>query len=434
MHILKRQIGPFVVILMSLSPLISWYFAMSPFRLRFINAFSTYTTFGQISSLVGFAMFSLDLCLSTRLEFFEDFFGGMDRVYVIHHVLGGLAFICFMLHPVFLASAYLTYSPHQAAMMFLPGLDWARNTGIAALGFMMAILLLTFYRTIPYNIWRLLHQLLGAVFFVGVIHSFFIPSDISRDPMLRYHMLFFVVIGAIAYMYRTVFGSLLVRHSQYVLVMARQLNKNVVEISLRPAKRPLSYKPGQYVFVSFRDPSISKEVHPFSISSASTENMLVLTIKAEGDYTSQLVNLSSNALAVVEGAFGRFTYRNFTNRHQVWIAGGIGITPFFSMAKELASTPDYAVDLYYSVHDPEEAVYLTDLQNLAEKNPSFRVIPYVSTVSGRLSAAVIEKMSNGLGDKDFFLCGPPPMMHSMTQQLAKKGVKPAHVHFEEFQL
>jgi len=212
----------------------------------------------------------------------------------------------------------------------------------------------------------------------------------------------------------------------------RRLAQDVVEVDLQNIKRPLVFAPGQFIFVSFKDPGISDEIHPFSISSAPTEQELMITIKAEGDYTKHLLKLKEGTKAYAEGPFGAFRYDLCPNNDQIWIAGGIGITPFLAMAKTLQQHPTIHVDLYYTMHDESEEVYVEDLQILSKQTTNLAVAPFYSTKHGRLKAEIIAQASGDLTRKDIFLCGPPIMMRSLTSQFLTLGVPKEQIHSEEF--
>ncbi len=81
---------------------------------------STMLNLGRITGLVGTVMYALNLVYATRLRFLEDWFGGLNRVYIAHHMLGGLALVMLSFHPLFLALRYVTTNIKQAALLLVP--------------------------------------------------------------------------------------------------------------------------------------------------------------------------------------------------------------------------------------------------------------------------------------------------------------------------
>jgi predicted ferric reductase len=204
---------------------------------------------------------------------------------------------------------------------------------------------------------------------------------------------------------------------------------------MKPVGERMSYKPGQFIFIRFAKSGtkLSKEWHPFSISSGDKDGLLQVSVKGLGDYTNSLMQIKNGAVAKIEGAYGRFSYNNFKNMNQIWVAGGIGITPFISMAKSLPDS-GYKIDLYYSVKTVSELIDWEKLYGAAMvSNNNFRVMPYMGDrTREHLTADFIEKNSGSLHGKDIFICGPPPMMQSLRKQFKTKGVPGARIHSEEF--
>lgn len=429
----KRHIGWISIVVISLSPIIPWLLAMTPVSLRFMNINSTMTSIGELLALVGVTMFCLSIVLSTRLKLFEDYFGGMNQVYIAHHIYGGIAFVLLLFHPLALATALLPYSIKSAALYLLPGADWSINFGIATLLLMMSLLILTFFITLPYRMWLFTHKFLGVAFFLASIHGLNVSSDISRSIVMKYYMGFFFSLGLFAYLCRTVFGKYLIKRYRYTVTQVKTIQDNTVEITVTPEQKTLAFSPGQFVFLSFRSKGVTREIHPFSITATNDQHQLIFAIKAEGDYTATLKNLQSGDTALLEGSFGRFSYQRVNNKKQIWIAGGIGITPFISMAKSIINLA-YQIDLYYTVRSEQEAVYVTDLQNIARENSNVRFFPWFTSTQGRLTAASIAKTSGDLAHKEFFICGPPPMMKSLRKQLRELSISNNLIHTEEFSI
>ncbi|MGZ6004755.1 MAG: ferredoxin reductase family protein [Candidatus Saccharimonadales bacterium] len=450
----EHWIGWLVTIVLCLVPVIMW---LQLHPLNTIAGFpSIMLAVGRVTGLVGMIMYALNLVYSTRLKFLERWFGGLNRVYIAHHLLGGLALVMLSLHPFTLALRYVQVSMKQAALLLLPnGLtpisalfktgtaehlivleQWAVFLGIVAFWGMVGLLLVTFFIKIPYRLWLFTHKFLGAAFFLAGLHVLFVTSDTSKNGALKYYILLMSLIGILAFIYRTLMGSILIRKYRYKVDRVQVVAGNVTHMYMSSAEKLLSFKPGQFVFVRFlngKQDKINREWHPFSISSAPGDGSLRLSVKGLGDYTNNLVAIRPGTTAEIEGAYGRFTYTNFKNMNQIWIAGGIGITPFLSMAASLPND-GYKIDLYYSVKTESEVIDWNKLYDTAmSRSGNFRVIPYVGDKQkGFLNADYIEQTSGGLTGKDFFICGPPPMMKSMRDQLKKKHIPRSAIHSEEF--
>jgi predicted ferric reductase len=420
------------VVLFSMIPVIIWLL-IAPLSFRFNGMGATLTSIGQITGLAGTVLFSLNLILSTRHKYLEKIYYGMNRAYVNHHLLGGISFIFLMIHPLVLAINYLQFSLELAARFLLPDPgNLAKTYGVIALVLMIILLVLTFYFRPRYDIWKLTHKFLGLAFFLASLHVYFVPSDVSRSPVLRYYMLFFLILGLISIIYRTILGGS--RKWKYRVVKLSELaTQSIYELELEPINEPMPYESGQFVFIAFRDRFIKHESHPFSISSASSEKNIKFVIKNLGDFTSSIKEVSVGSEARLEGPFGKFNYKNFPN-DQIWVAGGIGITPFLGMAQEIISTKNRKATLFYAVNKRMEAVYLDELEKLASVYDNFQVISYVSEEKGRISAEIINGLSAGIKNKDILLCGPPPMMKSLRKQFLDLGIINDNIHSEEFSL
>lgn len=429
--LLKRKLGWPILLGFSFFPVILWSFAVLPISYRFYNTYATLESFGIVTGLIGITMFSLSLVLSSRMEVFEDFFGGMNRVYIAHHILGGTSFIFLLIHPLLLAFSRITISWQSAAQLLIPGTDIWINLGITALSLMISLLVITFFIKLPYQIWRFTHKFMGLVFMLGAMHAVFVSGAFGGFKPLAYFMYFVITIGFLAYGYRTLAGRFLVQRKKYTVTDVIQVSPTVTQVAMTPVGKPIKAIPGQFIFVSFASTGVTNETHPFSVSTISPDGSISISAKSSGDYTATLASIKPGEIASVEGAFGRFNYALYKNFNQVWIAGGIGITPFLSMAQQLKD-PQYQVTLYYSVRTPDEAVYLQELIQLGSTNPNFKVIPFYSKTMGRLSAETIAKQVGDITKFDFFICGPPPMMKSMKEQLKKLNIRETKIHSEEF--
>ena len=113
----------------------------------------------------------------------------------------------------------------------------------------------------------------------------------------------------------------------YTVSAVTRLNETTMDVSLEPVSRPIAFNAGQFVFLAIGGAG-GWQRHPFTVASAPTERRLDVSVKAVGDYTRDLYQqLRAGTPARVAGPFGGFDYRK-GGPSQIWIAGGIGITPF----------------------------------------------------------------------------------------------------------
>lgn len=428
---MKKHAGMIMIILLAIAALALWYAHASHFPLWGGLALNA-RTLGKIAGLIGMTLFSINMVLSARLKFLEPYFEGLPNIYKKHHLIGSIAFGLLLFHPVFLGAQFLPVSVALAAQFFIPSFSNLPTLfGSLALSVMVIALFITFYVNIAYPRWKFSHQFLGLAFALAGMHVFLIPSDVSRYLPLKFFMFLLFAAGVAAFIYRSLLGRFLVRRYTYIVQEVISRGAGIAEISLSPLGSAMPYRAGQFVFVSFLNKNISAEPHPFSVISKENDPDLRLAVKKLGDFTQKIDQVPTGSEVRLEGAYGNFASMGNSNRDQIWIAGGIGITPFLSMARSLPGKEK--IDLYYAVRNEGEAVFKQDLAQIAASRPSFKIIPFFSDTRGRLTAQEVNKTS-GLKGKEIYICGPTAMMQNLRSQLNRLGVSNNVIHSEEFAL
>lgn len=421
----------YIIAFLTCIPVIIWVF-MEPLGFRFSDFLSTTTSIGQILGLVGMTLFSLNLILASRLKLLDKYFKGLDKVYVNHHKIGAIAFSLLLFHPIFLVIEYLAISLREASLFFVPFVDMPITWGILSLALMIFLLVLTFYSKIKYHVWKLSHKFMTIVFVFAVLHMLFISSDVSRNGLLRYYILSLAIIGLILSVRKAFFDKVLVKKFKYIIKKVNRLNENIAEIEMEALGEKMPFESGQFAFFNFISDVVDTESHPFSISSSDKENVLKIVFKNLGDYTSNLMNLKTGDKVLIDGPYGHFSYKKAENKNQIWIAGGIGITPFLGMAETLE--PGYDIDMFYSVREVKEAVYQNQLNEFTQTNKNFRYNLWESKGKGFLTAQAIADRVTNYKDKDIFLCGPALFMESLKKQFVLLGIDIKKIHYENFNL
>jgi predicted ferric reductase len=388
------------------------------------------TSLSQVLALTGLLLMMVNLTLSTRLKMVEDLWGGLDKVYEAHHLTGKTAFFVILAHPLLLAVQLLP-DVSLALQYAVPGSYLPYNFGIFAVYVMLFAFLFILAVKLPYHWWKRTHQVLGLAALFAGIHAYLIPSDIAVYLPLRIWMMTWVALGNAAFLYIFFFYNRIGDVFVYRISKVEKIH-DVVNITAVPRKRKIVFEPGQFAYVSFPNPLIGSEQHPFSFSSAPGEESVRICAKAIGDYTSRLHLLKEGDVMYVKGPYGRFGRKFLRDRSPlVWIAGGIGITPFLSMLRHREIAANRKILLYYSFRDAE-GIFAGELKKLTSRLSGTRLEIWDSSQKGRFTVSQIQKPLALYGDYTVQLCGPVPMMENLEKQFRDIGVRRDRIVYEKF--
>ena len=306
--------------------------------------------------------------------------------------------------------------PWRAAGVRISGLPWVRSLRRVFGG---------------YTRWRTLHRTTGLFVAAGFVHGL-LDGAAFGSSLLRWSYLVVGGVGVGAYAYRELLARYFVPVHDYEVAGVRPIGSDLLELEFRPLGRRFAFVPGQFalIYIEGKD---GWHRHPFTIASARDEDNVRVTVKALGDFTSNIRQLVEPGMpAVIGGAQGRFDHRRGTER-QLWVAGGVGVAPFLSW---LRSADEDAlaerVDFFYSVKGP--APFADELRAIAGRHPRLNLYLVDTGVEGHLTP---ERVLAAAGDGDpsrlsVFMCGPAGMLRTFEVQLRKAGVRSAHIHREYF--
>ena len=423
---MTRKLGNCAIIVLVILNVIVW-FAFPPIndgRENFARAYA-----GEVLGSTVIVLMACSLFLSTRPKWAETFFGGLDKMYLTHRRTSTSAFLLLFAHllTVPITTVNLRLGNYLAMIAF---------TGI------VVIVLITLAPRIPflnkftgetYEGWKNLHRYIGIFFILGFIHSLTIPAPLDALIAISWVQIFFII-GTVSYLYTEFFGRFFKKFRPYTVEAVGHPNASCTEVTLRAKQDPIKkQRAGQFLFVRFPGDKILDESHPFTISSAPSEDVLRLTIKASGDFTRYLSRtLQAGTPAIVEGAYGLFDYKTGGPK-QVWIAGGIGLTPFLAFIRDMDGNLRHTIDLYYTVRHRDEALFLDEIEEVAKKNPGLNVHIRFSATDGSLTVdELLENAGGDLRDHDIYMCGPLPMLQAFSRRLKELAVPTGQIHFEEF--
>lgn len=386
----------------------------------------------QILALLGTVLMSVTVLLSTRSKPVEKIFKGLDKTYWVHQFLGTVSFLFVLHHPILLVVQSLP-QVKMAMLYLLPSSDIAYSLGVFGLYLMIASFIFMIFIKIPYHIWKLSHKLLGFGFLLGSAHALFITSDMSNSLPLRLWITGFLALGIGSVVYRiflyAFFGP---KHNYSVARIERAID--VVTVYLRPkTQKKLDFESGQFAYVSFENKITGKESHPFSIASSPKEELLKLSAKIVGDYTLKLTQLREGDNVMLYGPYGEFTMSRFNNKNCLWIAGGIGVTPFLSMlSEERYKCSSNSICFYYTYGKKDEGLFLNEINSLVTKTSNVRFYDWCSKEKKRLDLKEIMSKINLRALDAVLMCGPTPMMEGFKKQFLLAGVPEQKIVYENF--
>lgn len=380
----------------------------------------------------AFSLMAINLFLSARPRLLEPAFGGLDRLYQMHKWIGvGLL-------PLLLF--------HKFVGMDLDGSIIATGLAktavdIAKIAFLILVplILLSWVKRlpkmrkdlIPYNIWRIGHRLMGVVFLALVVHQFFVTVPFDANSMIAQYLNLMAVVGVGSFLY-TQFLAPFRPKSFVVSNVACHTAATIIDAT--PKRRGFTnLKPGGFGVISFSKKGL-REPHPFTISRIGEDGSLQFSIRALGDYTGRLRSgVAAGDRMRIEAGYGGFDYRQGEDS-QIWLAGGIGITPFLAFADSLTKENARDIVLVYCVGKLDEAVGLERLRAAEGRTGSFKLHLHVSETGGRMDATKLSDLVGAnMSTMGFWFCGPAPMREGIIKGLRANGTAPNSVHFEEFE-
>lgn len=395
---------------------------------------------GRLTGVAGLTLLLMAAILSARIPGLDRPFGGLTRLWRTHHRLGAWSLILLLTHPLLLAfSAGTTSLSAATSTLFAPLSDLASWSGWAALILMMIFLApsFSFFGHPQYERWKKLHRLAGPAVALALIHNFWLSRGLPQWLDLTiWSVLALMAVGAVTW--RFVFSRRIGRLDCRVTKVDRVAN-NVVELTLKPERHKLAHEAGNFVYLAPYDRSLEAgygEEHPYTLSSSPLEPALRIAIKDLGDASRAIQSIQEGAHATIEGPYGRFfTNPNAVTVPELWVAGGIGITPFLARMRHLQQIGEPAdACLIFCVQDEARELYGQELRTLASSLPGFSLNFHHFYREGPITREYIEKICPDMTRRLLHVCGPRPLSNLVVQHARTAGIPVSSIHTEEFEL
>ena len=397
---------------------------------------------GRLTGLLFGSCVVLQLVLVSRLPWIEPSMG-CDRLFRLHRRLGFLIGSLLLLHPALLTVGYAHRQHLSVRRQFMEfAVDWPTGLAIAALvviGLMVAVSTPMIKHRLTYEMWHTSHLAMYVALGLASMHQMN-GAEIAGLPWWADYWvaLQIAVIGCLV-VFRA--GRPIVRCARHRFRIERIVTESNDVTSVYLVGRRLdrfTFRPGQYANLVF----LSKgrwSPHPFSFSAAPNGRFLRVSIKAAGDFTDRVRELTPGTLVLLDGPLGAFTAAQPSDKY-LMVAGGIGITPIRALIESLAASGRDIV-LLYSVKTADDLVFASELRTmnarchfiLSRHSESAEAgETNVGHERGRIDKRMLVRLVPDVRDREVFICGPQPMMKAVAAALGELRVRESSIHYEQF--
>lgn len=395
------------------------------------------TEIGRVSGLLGTYASALVVLLAARIPLIEREVG-QDRLVRWHRLLGPYAIWLIVLHVVFILTGYAATVKIGALTQLWSFITDVRWMLPAVVGYVLFLMIgITSYkqvrRRMRYEVWWVTHLYI----YIGILLAFMHQVELGQafaTHRLAKAFWAILIVGSLATLVLFRWLMPVVRSQVMNLRVAEVVRESDDTVSVWISGNgiaKLRAKGGQFFAWRFMTPDLWWHAHPFSVSASPREDMLRITVRDLGDTTRALGKLPVGTKVIAEGPYGVFTAQARHGDKVLLIAGGVGITPIRAVLEDLPPAAD--VVLIYRVPDRKSLVLWEELDRIAAARPNTTLKYLVGSRRDHpIDARTLAQMVPQVSVRDWYVCGPHPLINAVRTAADVLGVPARRFHHEEF--
>jgi predicted ferric reductase len=393
---------------------------------------------------LGLATMSLQFAVTARLRPVAAPYG-LDVVIQFHRQIAVVATLMVLAHPAIL----FIRDPELLALLNVAEAPWRARFGVTGLVALVALVVSSVWRgrlRISYEPWRVAHAVLAVVAVAFSLTHIELVGHYVDEPWQRAFWAAMSLALIALLIHVRIVKPLLLRRRPWRVAEVRRETEDTTTLALEPDGHDgMRFLPGQFAWLMLADSPFAVEQHPFSLSSSALRpERAELTIKALGDWSGEVAETPVGRRAYLEGPYGAFSVDRYPAPGYVFIAGGVGITPFVSMLRTLEDRGDRRHHrLLYASGRITSLIFKDELDRMSAGGRLDLEVVYVlgdppegwEGESGRVDEELLRRRAvDELPEHVYFLCGPDPMMDAAEDALVGAGVPLERIHSERFAL
>lgn len=398
-------------------------------------------------ALCAFTGILLEFLLSGRFRFISGRIG-IDATMRVHQLMARIFTLALLIHP-FLYWGGASGDPlpwdttRQLSLDFSPV---ASATGLIAWLALLYLVLTGIFReqrSGSYEAWRAAHGFAAVIVAgFGTLHTVQ-AGRYSADPLLFWFWIAMLTVALSTLVWVYLLKPALKARHRYRITAVRPIAERTWELGLAPAQGDtLSFRAGQFVWLSVGRSPFSLHENPFSIASAPTDrDGLSFVIKEVGDFTRGLNDIKPGTVAYIDGPHGNMTLDGLGDAGIALYAGGVGVAPILSILRELRDRGDRRpLLLLYGNRAAAQITYRDELTEMTQQL-DLEVAYYLSEPpdgwEGRTGVIDRVAVAEALEARDVknwlhVICGPLKMIEGVEAELLARGVPSAQILSERF--
>jgi predicted ferric reductase len=399
---------------------------------------------GRICGLIGAFFVLFQLILIGRSVWIERRYGH-DSLAKIHQENGRIALAILIMHPIFIIIGNAIATGKGFVEGFLNLVQTKPFVIFAPIGLIiiLTIVLISnpfFIKRVKYEQWYYFHLFMYAAIALVIGHQFFAGTDFKQIPaFLVYWIVLYVFVICNFVVFRVVMPFLVYKRHKFVLDRLTQETHDTVSLYIKGRNmEKFTFLAGQFFLLRFLAKHFWWQMHPFSTSAPPNGEEIRVTVKVEGDYTEELIQLNPGIRIIIDGPLGKFNKTASKKEKVLFIAAGVGITPVRALIEDLALQGKDLI-LLYGNKTSKDIIFKEELEALSEKY-GFPIHLFLSRETqpdfevnlGRITLQAIQDLVPDLQEREVFLCGPVDMMKALRIGLPSIGVASEDIHFEKF--